>query len=105
MADSQVAWADFDAILCQFTPEMRRISEFLGFRADPARIEALERAPLMGRYSKDLGYEYSPAIRRELIEEAAAHFKSEIDGALAMLGRAAEKSPLLARTLERAREA
>ena len=56
----------------------------------------------MRRYSKALEYEYSPALRRELIAEASASHGREIDGALAMLRSAAEKSPLLARALARA---
>ena len=44
-------------------------------------------------------------MRSELITETAALHQSEIDDALAMLGRAAEKSPLLARAMERAGEA
>ncbi len=105
MANRQVAWADFDHLLAELEPELRRIASFFGFTADRQRIEAIARGPLIGRYSKDLGYEYSPQLRRDLIDDAAAHFKTEIDGALAMLQRAAEKSPLLARTLERAGEA
>ena len=58
----------------------------------------------MRRYSKALEYDYSAGLRRELIAEATAAPR-EIDDALAMLGRAAEKSPLLARALERAGEA
>ncbi len=59
----------------------------------------------MKRYSKAPEYEYSPALRSDLISEALATDGPAIDDALAMLGRAAEKSPLLARALERAGEA
>ena len=59
----------------------------------------------MTRYSKSLEYDYSAGLRRELIAEAAAANASAIDDALAMLGAAAEKSPMLARALERAGEA
>jgi hypothetical protein len=104
MPDRLVAWADFDLMLGELEAELTRIARFFGFHADEPSIEALAHGPLMGRYSKDLGYEYSPSLRRDLIEDAAAHFKDEIGGALAMLRRAAEKSPLLARTLERAGE-
>ena len=58
----------------------------------------------MSRYSKALEYEYSPSLRQELIGEARSSFAREIDGALAMLRAAAEKSPLLARALTRAGE-
>jgi hypothetical protein len=84
--------------------ELSRVATFFGFDADQARIEAIARGPLMGRYSKHLGYEYSPQLRRALIADASSHFRREIDGALAMLHAAAEKSPLLARAMHRARE-
>lgn len=102
MADGLVAWADFDAMLVDVEPELGRIAKFFGFACDKPRIEAIAQGPLMSRYSKDLGYEYSPALRRDLIEEANHRFRADIEGALAMLCRAAEKSPLLARTIERA---
>ena len=67
-------------------------------------LEMLAAGPLMGRYSKALEYEYSAGVRQELIAESSERFAREIDGALAMLHTAAEKSPLLARALERAEE-
>jgi hypothetical protein len=99
-----IAWGDFDFMLAQMPPELSRVAAFFGFEADEGRIEAVARGPLMGRYSKHLGYEYSPQLRRELIDEAVDNFAPEIDGALAMLRAGAEKSPLLARALDRARE-
>ena len=104
MADRLVAWADFDAMLVEMGPELERIAKFFGFASDRPRIETLVQGPLMTRYSKDLGYEYSPSLRRELIADAEYHFNAEIEGALAMLGRTAEKSPLLARSIARAGE-
>jgi hypothetical protein len=55
----------------------------------------------MRRYSKALEYDYSPALRRDLIAEAEQHHRRDIESALAMLQSAAEKSPLLARALSR----
>lgn len=105
MADRQIAWADFDAMLLDMEAELVRVAKFFAFACERTRIAALVGGPLMHRYSKDLGYEYSAALRRDLIEDATRHFGREIEGALAMLRRAAEKSPLLARSLERTREA
>jgi hypothetical protein len=56
----------------------------------------------MSRYSKALDYEYSAALRRELITETTRKYRQAIDSALAMLRTAPEKSPLLARALARA---
>jgi hypothetical protein len=58
----------------------------------------------MGRYSKAMEYEYGASLRRELIGEAAERFASDIERALAMLTSGAQKSPLLGRALDRAKE-
>jgi hypothetical protein len=104
MMDRQVAWADFDAMLRAMENELARVAAFFGFTTDPDRIRALATGPLMRRYSKALEYEYSAGLRLELIGEASEQFAREIDGALAMLRAAAEKSLLLARALTRAGE-
>jgi len=100
MADRQVAWADFDAMLSDMRGELRRVAEFFDFATD--NIDAIANGPLMGRYSKATEYEYSPSLRRDLIAEAAAASRADIDSALAMLQSAAENSPLLKSALRRA---
>jgi len=105
MTERQVEWAEFDRMLADMPAELTRIASFFGFPADQAELQAIAEGPLLARYSKALEYDYSPSLRSELIAEAGAFHRSDIDGALAMLGRAAEKSPLLARALGRAGEA
>jgi hypothetical protein len=104
MTDRQIAWADFDKMLRGLEADLARVVAFFGFTADADRIRALATGPLMRRYSKALEHEYSAGLRQELIAEASEQFAREIDGALAMLHAAAEKSPLLGRALERAGE-
>jgi hypothetical protein len=103
MEDRQIAWADFDAMLGDMEAELTRIARFFGFGAAPGQLSAIASGPLIRRYSKALEHEYSAAVRRELIAEAAERYRREIDAALAMLNAGAEKSPLLARALARAR--
>ena len=105
MADRRVAWADFDAMLADMPAELRRVAGFFGFATDDARLDAVATGPLMTRYSKAMEYDYSASLRRDLIAEATAAHRAAIDDALAMLARAAEKSPMLARALRRAGEA
>ena len=104
MEDRRIEWADFDRMLAGMDAALRNVAEFFGFSCEPERLQAIANGPLMRRYSKALEHEYSPDLRRELIGEAAEQFSREIDGALAMLRAAAEKSPLLARALTRAGE-
>jgi hypothetical protein len=104
MPDRMIAWADFDAMLADMTNELGRIAQFFGFAAPADRIHAIATGPLMRRYSKATEFEYSPSLRRDLIADADAANRADIDSALAMLQSAAENSPLLARALARAKE-
>ena len=104
MTDRDIAWADFDAMLADMPAELGRIARFFGLEAEEAQLEAIASGPLMSRYSKAPEYDYSANLRANLIGEATARHRSDIDRALAMLRAAAEKSPILARALERAGE-
>ena len=104
MPDRRIDWADFDRMLDNMESALGRIAEIFGFEATPDQLAAIATGPLMTRYSKALEYDYSAALRRDLIEEQIAAHGREIDSALAMLGAAAEKSALLARALARCGE-
>jgi hypothetical protein len=103
MADRQIAWLDFDAMLGQMPAELGKVAQFFGFQASGDDIAAIASGPLMNRYSKALEHDYSPTLRRELIADASERHQRDIDAALAMLRSAAEKSPLLGRALARVR--
>jgi hypothetical protein len=100
MRDREIAWADFDAMLADMPAELKRVAEFFGFATN--MIDDIAAGPLMRRYSKATEFEYSPSLRRDLIAEAQAANRADLDGALAMLQSAAENSPLLERALRRA---
>jgi len=104
MADRAVVWADFDEMLSDMPNALMTASQFFGFDAPAERLHAIATGPLMHRYSKATEFEYTPSLRRELIGDADDRHRLDIDSALAMLDRASEKSPLLARALERSRE-
>ena len=101
MTDRVIRWEDFDSMLADMPDALKRAADHFGFAADGAKLRDLANGPLMSRYSKAVEYEYSPALRRELLDEAAKAHRENLEGALAMLRRAAEKSPLLARALSR----
>ena len=101
MGDRQIAWAAFDPMLDDMAGALGRVSRQFGFIAAPGQLDAIARGPLMQRYSKALEYDYSPALRRDLIADAEARFGREIDQALATLTTAAKDAPLLARALAR----
>lgn len=100
MADRQIAWADFDAMLDDMPGQLDRIATVFDFDTDG--LPAIATGPLMGRYSKATEYEYTPSLRRDLIGQACDANRADIDSAIAMLQSAAETSPLLKSALRRA---
>ena len=101
IGERPVRWVDFDAFLQAVPTGLGELAGFLGFAAAPGRIEEIVCGPLLSRYSKAPEYEYSSALRAELIEEQRRIRAVQIDDALAMLNRSAQESPLLARALAR----
>ena len=104
MTKHYVGWMDFDRALDDLPEALGEAAEIFGFDATPERVREIAGGPLTRRYSKAAEYEYSADLRRELIADADAGHRRAIDDALAMLARAAEKSPLLARALKRSEE-
>jgi hypothetical protein len=101
MGDRHVQWADFDALLGDMPSALAELAQFFGFEASAERVREIATGPLMGRYSKALEYDYSPSLRRDLIDQEIRLQGRDIDDAVAMLEAAANDSPLLARALAR----
>lgn len=104
MPGRSILWVDFDSILADPAAGLAQVAGHFGFEANQAQLSSIISGPILRRYSKAMEHDYSPALRRELIAEADALDRPAIDSALAMLDRAAEKSPLLERALTRAGE-
>ena len=102
MPDRRLLWAKFDSMLDDMSSSLQQLADFFAFDATEEDLRKLAAGPLMQRYSKALEYEYSPALRRELLAEAGQAHRAEIDQAIAMLTDAAGNSPLLARAMSRA---
>lgn len=102
LGSHQSMWADFDALLGDMGSGVQGIGAFFRFEASDEQIGTIVTGPLMRRYSKALEYDYSPQLRRDLLEEASAMHRAEIAAALHWLGAAASGSPLLRRALDRA---
>jgi hypothetical protein len=101
MTDRSVRWGNFDAMLENMESVLAELATFFGFEASAERVREIATGPLMGRYSKALEFDYSPSLRRDLIEQELRLQGREIDDAVAMLEAAAKDSPLLARALAR----
>ena len=95
-------WADFDQMLGDLRNSLQELADFFGIKASKDEIVAIVGSPLARRYSKATEYEYSADLRRDLLAEAAALHRSDIESALAMLSAASETAPLLRKALDRA---
>ncbi|HEY0628901.1 MAG TPA: hypothetical protein VGD23_06195 [Sphingomicrobium sp.] len=102
MPNIKILWADFDAMLGDMQGWLARVIAHFGIAASPEQIEQLISSSLLRRYSKALEYDYSPALRAELLAEASRDHMPDIDAALAELREAAKAAPLLERALARA---
>ena len=102
MSTDQLMWADFDGMLADMGGALARITAHFAIKAGRDAIDAIVAGPLMRRYSKAQEYDYSPALRAQLLAEAGRSHRAEIDAALASLGAAAAQFPLAARALRRA---
>jgi hypothetical protein len=101
MEDRHIEWVNFDRMLGDVPDAIMRAADHFGFATDADMVGRIADGPLMRRYSKATEYDYSPALRRELIADAERQHARDIADALAMLERAAQGSPLLARALNR----
>ena len=102
VAADQLMWADFDALLLDMGGALTRIVAHFGVAATPAEVDAIISGPLMRRYSKALEFDYSPALRADLLAEAGRTHCADVDAALGALGSLAADVPLVARALARA---
>lgn len=102
LSDEQEMWADFDAMLDDMGEALARITAHFEIGVERDAIDAIVSGPLMRRYSKAQEYDYSPALRTELLAEAGRRYRREIDAALAALVTAAAGFPLAARAIDRA---
>jgi hypothetical protein len=101
LGPDRVLWIDFDDFLERPAERLHEAAAFLGEPLGTAEADALVRGPLMRRYSKALEYDYSPALRREVLADARRRFEGEIAAALAGLERLGQRWPAIGGVLDR----
>ena len=97
-----VMWLDFDLFLADPAAHFTAVVRHFGHDADAATVRAICEGPLMGRYSKALDYEYSPALRREILADARRRHAGAIRDALNWLGGLESRYPAVAGAIRRA---
>ncbi|HEY0311166.1 MAG TPA: hypothetical protein VGC56_01580 [Allosphingosinicella sp.] len=101
LGPDRVLWVDFDAFLAEPVGTLMEAAAFLGLGMDAAEAERLVTGPLMRRYSKALEYEYSPALRREVLGDARRRFGGDIEAALAGLAALGQRWPAIGAAIGR----
>lgn len=91
---------DFQAFLDDPPAALLDLAGFFGLALDAEGAAKLARHPLMGRYSKAVEYDYSPALRAQLRAEARRAHRDTIADAMRWLDEAGRACPLVARCLE-----
>lgn len=97
----RVLWREFDPMLIGMAGALGEVAGHFGIAATAEALEAIARGPLMGRYSKATEYDYSPALRDELLAEAARDHRADMNAALAALDDLGGREPLIGRALGR----
>jgi len=103
LPEDAVLWMDFDRFLADPAAGFATIASHFDLSPDPARAREICEGPLMGRYSKALEYEYSPALRREILADARRRHASAIAEAMDWLGMVESRYPAAARAIRRPR--
>jgi hypothetical protein len=89
---------DFDALLKDLEAGIARVLQHFALSGDPA---ALARSPVLSRYSKAAEFEYSPALRAQVVNESLRTHAAEIRKGLAWLEALAQSDSWVAALLTR----
>jgi hypothetical protein len=103
MSGGTVLWLEFDTFLEDPLHHFRAVAAHFGHETDAPTARAIVEGPLMGRYSKALDYEYSPALRREILADARHRHGAAIRDGLNWLAGLAARYPAVADAIRRAR--
>jgi hypothetical protein len=103
LPEGSIMWLDFDRFLDDPARHLAEVAAHFGESVDSATAKAICEGPLMRRYSKALEYEYSPALRREILADARRRHAAPIRDALNWLAALESRYPAAAQAIRRAR--
>jgi hypothetical protein len=103
LPDGAVLWMDFDVFLADPVAHFTAVARHFGHSVDPATARTICDGPLMRRYSKALDYDYSPALRREILADARRRHGPAIRDALNWLAGLESRYPAVTQAIRRAR--
>jgi hypothetical protein len=89
----QVVALDFEAFLADVADGMSRILGHFGLDRDARYLAAVDRSPVLTRYSKAPEYGYTPNVRAEVLRDSRRDHRDEIRTGLDWLERQARTDP------------
>ena len=90
---------DFDALLSGIEREMQRITNHLDLPVTDDWLASLGSSPALARYSKSPDYDYSPALRTQLLNQARRDHHEEIGRGMRWLETLSRTEATVARLL------
>lgn len=95
----RIAAVDFDDFLADVGAGLERIVGHLRLPCDARRVSELARSPVLSRYSKSPDAQYSPELRRQLLDQARQRQGEEIRRGQRWLEALAKSQPAVAELL------
>ncbi len=91
---------DFDRLLSGIELEMQRITGHLGLQVSAEWLAQVGSSPVLAHYSKSPDYDYSPALRAQLLNQARRDHREEIGRAMRWLETMSRTEATIARVLD-----
>jgi len=92
---SNILWHDFDVFLANPTSELIKIAEHFDLTMKPETAAGLIDGPIMNSYSKAPEHDYSPDLRKQLLQQARTEFATEINQTINWVTGLAKTHPLI----------
>ena len=92
---SNIYWHDFDVFLNSPKSELVKIAEHFGLPMTSETADRLVSGPIMNSYSKAPEHDYSPDLRRQLLQQARTEFATEIKQTTNWVTGLAKTHPLI----------
>jgi hypothetical protein len=89
----------FDRFLGDVAGGMSRIAAHFGLAVGPRYASDAARSPLLGRYSKALEHEYSPALRAQILADSRERNREELRKGMRWLESLARANPAVAEAM------
>lgn len=90
-----IYWHNFETFLKDPQSELLKIAAHFGLTFAPEDAQNLISGPIMNSYSKAPEHDYSPDLRRQLLQQARANFGAEIKSTIGWVEGLAKTHPLI----------